>query len=70
MIKIKDTFYTSPMRTKGMGKVNYVRIMNRRDFSLVYESDNLGDAITYVREHDYEDEKSLYVIINNDEVKQ
>ena len=68
MIKIKDVFYTSPKRSKGMGKINYVRIMNKRDFSLVYESSNLGDVINYVREHDYEDEKSLYVIINNDEV--
>ena len=45
MIQIRDTFYTSPLRTTGKCSVNYIRIMNRRDYSLVYESNNLGDVL-------------------------
>ena len=67
MIKIKDTFYTSPLKGHGKGRINYVRIMNRLDYSMVYQAKDLAEVKQYIRDSDYTgDENNLYVVINND----
>ena len=67
MIKIKDTFYTSPLKKYGKGRINYVRVMNRLDYSMVYQSEDLADVKRYLNNGFYAgDENNLYVVINND----